>query len=299
MHMTFFRIHDQFGFVGRNDDGVESLPDPGGGATFIAPINTNFSQLVDVNFRLRILLTMGASGTSTRAMRMRRNLNGGGYVTVGAGSSVVRTSLTAFYTNRSNATEGIIGPLRVGYETWADLTNNHRVEDLIETGNCNYPSNNSYMSAEYCMRIIGDDVNDGDTIQFRIQRNTGQNLSNYFVTPQITVIKPDLTTGDKRGRMILEPSSRIQIEPSSRLDLDQVESHLALDQTDSGLKLEASSRLELERVASGLLLGTEDSKLELEASSRIDLDQADSHLVLDNVDSKLKLDKSGRLIIDC
>lgn len=206
--MTFFRIHDQFGFVGRNDDGPESLPDPGGGATFIAPIDTNFSQLVDVNFRLRILMTMGASGSFTRAVQMRRNLNGGGYVVVSAASSVVQTSPTTFYANRSDATEGIIGPLRNGYETWADDTNNHRVDDLIQTGNANYNFGNSYMSAEFCMKIIGVDVENGDTIQFRLQRSDGVNLSNYFITPMITVIKPHIGVFVKQARIFIPGATK-------------------------------------------------------------------------------------------
>ncbi len=211
MHMTFFRIHDQFGFVGRNDDGPESLPDPGGGATFIAPINTNFSVLADVNFRLRIEMTMGASGSFTRAVQMRRNLNGGGYVVVSAASAVVQTSPTTFYGNRSDATEGIIGPTRTGYERWADDTNNHRVDDLIQTGNCNYSFGNQYMSAEFCMKIIGDDVNAGDTIQFRLQRSDGVNLSNYFITPVITVLKLPSGVFVKRGRVFIPGPTEARI----------------------------------------------------------------------------------------
>lgn len=212
--MTFFRIHDQFGFVGRNDDGPESLPDPGGGATFIAPINTNFSQLVDVNFRLRIEMTMGASGAFTRAVQMRRNLNGGGYVVVSAGSAVVQTSPTAFYGNRSDATEGIIGPTRNGYETWADDTNNHRVDDLIQTGNCNYSFGNQYMSAEYCMKIIGDDVENGDTIQFRLQRSDGINLSNYFITPTITVLKTHIGVFVKKAHIFIPGATQAKVSGS-------------------------------------------------------------------------------------
>lgn len=190
--MMDFRIHDQWAFLGRNDDGVEQLDDAGGGATDKAPLNTNFSQLVDVNFRLRFELTMGTNLTPNRAVRVRRNLNGGGYVVVSAVSAVVQTSNTVHYGNRSNTTEGISGPTRTGYDTWADNSNNSRVDDLIQTGTVNYPTGNSFIAVEYCMKIIGDDVNDGDTIQFRIQRAVTQtNLSNYFITPLITVIKPD------------------------------------------------------------------------------------------------------------
>ena len=49
---------------------------------------------------------------------------------------------------------------------------------------------NKYMSSEWCLEIIGDDVNDGDTIEFRLQRTNGDLLDAYLITPVVTVFKP-------------------------------------------------------------------------------------------------------------
>ncbi len=184
------QIHNQHSFIGRNDDGVESLPDLGGGATNIAPINTNFSQLVDTVFRLRFIMTMVTGNERNRAVRLRRNLNGGGYVVINNLNTVVKPALTAFYDHQDDSTEGIIGP-PLGFVVWADNTNGHLVEGNPNTGTCNYPAfTDSYIECEFCLTIVGDDVNDGDTIQFRIQRSVGILLDNYLVTPTITVLKP-------------------------------------------------------------------------------------------------------------
>lgn len=190
------RLHNQHSFIGRRDNGVEGLTQADGGAIEIAAVNTDFSQQVDAQFRMRILMTWQANATGNRAVRLRYNLNGTGYNVITTTSTVVKSVATSWYSQQSNSTEGITydgppppGP-PVGWD-WADNTNSHRVQEATDTGVCNYHiTNGEYMSAEFCIVIIRDDVDDGDTIQFRLQRANGVNLNNYLITPTVTVLKP-------------------------------------------------------------------------------------------------------------
>ena len=71
-------VWTQQNFRGRNDNGSESA------ATWIANVNTNFSQAVDIAFRVRLSITetAGATKINTPVFVLQYNLGGAGWNTV-------------------------------------------------------------------------------------------------------------------------------------------------------------------------------------------------------------------------
>jgi len=204
--MMMSQFHVQLQFLGRNDDGVESIRGAPG-ATDIAPVNNNFSWVVDVPFRLRILLSSLASTERNRAMNLRSNRNGAGYVIVSDVSSNVRVTDTIHYANQDHATEGIMG---YPFGSWADDTNFHLVEsgNPASTGTCNYPGDGAeqVVSAEFCLVF-----DTPGSYLFRLQRTNGLDLSSYVQTPSILVPTP-IVNIDLKGSNIDMKGSNIDIK---------------------------------------------------------------------------------------
>ena len=71
-------VRQQDAFRGRNDDGTEAT------ATWIALINTNWSQAVDVNFRVRFNIHQSSGGGGPLVCQLQYNLASAGWVAVNA-----------------------------------------------------------------------------------------------------------------------------------------------------------------------------------------------------------------------
>ena len=187
-------------FLFRADDGVESLSAANGGASDLAPKNTNWETSdTAAQFPLRILIDHYPSGTVyTGDQALQYSLNGAPWVwmTPGENTPVARFRLTSYYANQDNSTDyaGRLGG-ELGYDWYAD--NNGLIEsDFGIVGN-DYthfytPASlvtGREMEAEWSLELVPGDVNVGDEIEFRMITDLGNQYSNgYDFLPKVTIV---------------------------------------------------------------------------------------------------------------
>src|SRR4051812_33053217 len=142
----------QVSFRGRNDDGSESA------ATWKAANNTNWTQLVGVNFRVRFCVSETGTTASTHTGQVQYNKNSAGWVSVTGSSSVVKAVSTTQYSDDAATTKQLAtGTFVAGKcESSSGVT--------TATGSI---AQNSQTDMEYCLQIVDADVAGGDTIQLR------------------------------------------------------------------------------------------------------------------------------------
>lgn len=167
---------DQDAFRGRNDDGSETT------ATWKAAANTNWTQNVDENFRVRFVIQeTGGVSESNFSEDLQYNLNGAGWNDVDDSASlVVRMSLSANFAHGDDTTQ------QIGAGTF--LSNNDGMNETNPPGSGMVPdyAGNDETEFEFCVQIRSADVVDADTIQLRVTNN-GTALNTYTNTPTITV----------------------------------------------------------------------------------------------------------------
>ena len=180
----------QVDFRGREDDGVENLDEGAGGATNIAAINADFTQLVDVNFRMRFLLSYsGNLGNQTGdAYSLSYSHNLAAYKTLqeDGDGNVIETDVSTFITQAADCTF-YTGSLSTGPNQLID-----------NNGQCESPQRATGVTAdlespfplewelEFVLHITGVDVSEGDTIDLQV-RIGNTVLFSYTNIPQITV----------------------------------------------------------------------------------------------------------------
>jgi hypothetical protein len=162
-------------FRGRNDDGNETT------ATWKATQNTNWTQTTDTNFRVRFVLDEIGVSTSSQFLGVQYNKNSAGWNTVDTTTAVVRGAISPFLTG---GTEGpTTQQLSNGLGTYAagiiDDDDASLFSQVVAGG-----TNKEY---EFCLKIIGTDVLNGDTIQLRLAPFT--DTITYSQIPSLTVSK--------------------------------------------------------------------------------------------------------------
>lgn len=177
--MTCPASFTQNAFRGRNDDGNETT------ATWKAAQNTNWTQAVDVNFRVRFQMQEGAACAGNNIVwRLQYNLNSAGWVDGSATSSVVRASASPNLADAANLTDQLTG----GTGTFQGATGFDEVDcnaggasmDVVASG---------HAEAEFCVQIRSADVTDGQTVQLRVT-DAGTAIASYTQTPTITISDP-------------------------------------------------------------------------------------------------------------
>lgn len=177
--MTCPAAYNQKAFRGRNDDGDEAT------ATWIATQNSNWTQAVNANFRVRLEVqeTAGCAGAN-KQWRLQYNLAGAGYVNVTDTSSVVRSFASPNLADAANLTD----QLTVGTGTFQGATGFDEVNGICG-GNSMDVAASGHAEAEFCIQILSGDVTDGQTLTLRITDN-GTAFAAYDATPTITVSDP-------------------------------------------------------------------------------------------------------------
>ena len=159
-------------FRGRNDDGDETT------ATWKAAEDTNWTQQVDTNFRVRFKVQNDTSAINNLDVLLQYSLNGGAFTAVSATSSVIRSSASPNLADQANLTV----QLTAGTGTFIGATSFDEVNgicggtalDLTATGN---------MENEFCVQLRSADVVHGDSIQIRtINSDSGAPRTTYNVT---------------------------------------------------------------------------------------------------------------------
>lgn len=176
---------DQDSFRGRNDDGSQS------GASWKATTNTNWTQAVDENFRVRFLVQETAGGSVNNAnLQLQYNLNGTGWNSVNGTSSVVQSALSANFADDDNTTQQIGAGTFISPNSGMDENNGLAGEnnDIDFDGN-------DEVEVEYCCQVLSGDVADTDTVQLRVVRADLTVLESYTNTPSITVSEDSSITG--------------------------------------------------------------------------------------------------------
>ncbi len=151
------------------------------GATWIAAKNIDWTQDVDVNFRVRIEIKNTSGSATTPAFKWQYNHEAGGWNDITASSSVVQTAASAHFADGDDLTEQLLGS-----DTF--VANNNAAEE--STGTFTMGANlatNEVIETEACLTIISGDVVDADTIDLRIVESDGTALGTYTQTPTITV----------------------------------------------------------------------------------------------------------------
>ena len=111
--MSCTAAFNQKAFRGRNDDGNETT------ATWKAVQNANWTQAVDVNFRVRFEVQETAGcALANLDIQFQYNLNSAGWVNVTATSNVVRSSASSNLADAANLTN----QLTIGTGTFIGLT---------------------------------------------------------------------------------------------------------------------------------------------------------------------------------
>lgn len=178
--MTCPAAWNQVAFRGRNDDGSETT------ATWKATQGTNWTQAVNVNFRVRLeVQETAACGKNNVVWQLQYNLAAAGWVNVTTTSSVVRKSDSPNVTDGVGTTDQLTagtGTFQGGSGTTGGFDDGNGAAggasmDLAASG---------HSEAEFCVQILSADVTDAQTLQLRITDN-GTAFAAYGSTPTITV----------------------------------------------------------------------------------------------------------------
>jgi hypothetical protein len=171
-------VSDQTDFRAREDSGNEATP------TWIAAANTNWSQLVDTDFRVRFVIAETAGATTPEAITadLFYSLNGGSYAAVTASTPVQFSTFTG--SSDGDATTQQVG---AGSFVAGELDS----DDSVTTVNLSGQES----EFEYCLTMDSGQVSDTNTIALRVY-NSGAALDNYAQTPTVTATTPDNLTLD-------------------------------------------------------------------------------------------------------
>lgn len=171
----------QTDFRGRNDDGSETT------ATWKAAQNTNWSQNVDENFRVRFQLRVKEGSVESgilSATRLQYRRNGGSWTDVSATSLVVRASASPNVVDGAATTDQLTG----GFGSFLGGAFDE------DSGLASGPSaawDTGHGELEYCVQIRSADVANGDTVELRLQFSdqTARTYTTWSQVPTITVVE--------------------------------------------------------------------------------------------------------------
>ena len=178
----------QIHFRHRADDGSETA------ATWLTAEDTNWTKLVDTNFRVRFTVDETAGGAESNInLRLQYNRNAAGWNDVTSSSAVVRAFTSTHYADEAATTRQLTAPLTVFVTGAMDDG-----DGLAGSGNqIDFTVGGEFTEVEYCIQIVGADVTNNDTIQLRVVRSGGT-LDAWPATPTVTVDKPAAPIGGEQ-----------------------------------------------------------------------------------------------------
>lgn len=169
---------DQDSYRWRNDNGDETST----GATWIAALNTAPPSAlpVDTNLRLRILIQETNSRSNVQAFEWWVSRNSGAYQQITTTSSVVKAVDSTYLTDGNSCTQ------QLGSGTFISANQGQSEDGLWDTVNF---TSLSEWEGELSFQIVGADVNNSDTLDFRIYKSGGTVINTYTRTPRLIVSK--------------------------------------------------------------------------------------------------------------
>ena len=172
---TITPVLNQTSFRGRDDDvGLNVDTWNGGGG-----LDTNWTQLVDVNFRVRFVLDETAGGEAkNKAYQLQFNYDVDGFTPITAATKVQYADTTE-YINLA-ATSQVIGA--------GTFTAGDGVDNTDRTGIITLLSEETEI--EFCLTIDSSQVDDAKSFGLRCYNVTDGAWLDSYVTPLVTVDKP-------------------------------------------------------------------------------------------------------------
>ena len=162
---------DQDSFRARYDDGSEAA------ATWQAAANTNWTQAVDYNFRVRFVVQETAgSAAADKTFQLEYKLNTGSWTDVTGASSAVRAKASPNVADGADTTQQVGSGSFVTPNAGFDEANGQAGGASLDF------SGSDEVEVAYCVQIRSADVTHNDTIQLRVK-----GLNTYTNTPTITV----------------------------------------------------------------------------------------------------------------
>src|SRR3990167_3782643 len=136
---------NQVSFRGRNDNGDQAT------ATWKALQNTNWTQAVDENFRVRFEMqeTAGCAATNVTNIQLQYNLNAAGWVNVTATSSVVQSVASPNVADAAATTD----QLTVGTGTFVGGGGFDEVNGIAGSTAMDVAAS-GHFEVEYCVQIL-------------------------------------------------------------------------------------------------------------------------------------------------
>ena len=177
-------------FRARNDDGPSEVAPPTG-ATWRAGRGADWGQLVDTNFRIRMLVFSIASiNDGLHTLHLGASYNGGAYFVVDPTTTIIKLSPTAHYANNDPTSDwvGRLGVRKLYPDPMGSLVDGDDAGHIFDIQSTSHNLNELEFEAEFSLQLVSADVSDGDTIDLRIFQNPLIAFINgYTVTPRITV----------------------------------------------------------------------------------------------------------------
>jgi hypothetical protein len=169
-------VYTQASFRGKRDTGSESSTD------WIAAANTDWTQEVDANFRVRFLVQETADVPDANVeFQLQYNLGGAGWNDVNGSSSVIRSSAGQL-TDGGNTTQQLGTGTFVTPNAGQDEANG-----LAGGASLDFSwTTNQEVELEYCVQLRSADTSEGNTVQLRLVKEADEVLDTYSNTPTIT-----------------------------------------------------------------------------------------------------------------
>jgi hypothetical protein len=162
-------------FQGRDDS--QSL----NSATFTYDVNTGWTQLVDVVFRVRFTVQEVGNVAGASTYNLYYSLNGGTYTKVTASSAPIQYALSGQYADKAATTKVLDGT--------GTFVGGQGLETSVDTDSISLAASGN-TEVEFCLVIPNAGVADGDTIALRVRRATSTALYSYTNTPSLLVSEP-------------------------------------------------------------------------------------------------------------
>ncbi len=177
----------QISFVGVRDNGDEanSTSIVSSSSTLTDDINSDWTQLVDTNFRVRFVIRETASIALANFKEVwQYNVNSSGWFNITVGGAVINSVASSQYSGPVDTTQ------RLGSGTFL-TSNSGLIESDAGPGSALEPdfAGSDEVEFENCLQLDSTNISDGDTVEIKITNN-GTDIATYTETPTITASAP-------------------------------------------------------------------------------------------------------------
>ena len=177
-------------FRARNDDGPSEVAPPTG-ASWFAGRGADWGQLVDTNFRIRMLVySITSINDNLHTLHLGASYNGGAYFVVDPTTTVIKLSPTTHFANNDPTSDwaGRLGVRKLYPDPMGSLVDGDDAGHTFDIQSASHNLNELEFEAEFSLQVVSADVSDGDTIDLKIFHNPlSPFIRGYTVPTRMTV----------------------------------------------------------------------------------------------------------------